>query len=243
MALMNAVPLLREIKQALIDLLEKNEPYTIYSNKLPTTLEDRYFLQDVLGKGPLFMYENVMHTKTVAFNTLIPGVWIEVVFSERDPNEPILEMVQVNYSPPVFTIPKEDIELSLEKFEKDLHEMEEILIPEAKKVLEFFKEALKGKGKTVEEPNLVENLTYYLITDSELIIEDKKSGHKITSSNYYGIWIEYNPQNEPIKLHLGDFPEHLKPTKEDLKRAVDLLEERKKHFLPKYQKRVDLPLL
>lgn len=243
MALMNAVPLLGEIKQAIEDLLNKGEPYTIYSNKLPTTLEDRYFLQDVLGKGNLFMYEKVMHTKTVAFNTLIPGVWIEVVFSERDPKEPILEMVQVNYSPPVFTIPREDMESSLKKFKKDVEEFKNLLPKEIDDIVEAFEGALEGRETVIENRALLKELVYYLITDTELVIEDKQSGHKIASTNYYGLWLEYDTEENPVKLYVGNFPKPLKPTEEDLKRALELVERRKKQFLPKYQNKVDLPLL
>ncbi|RTZ59546.1 MAG: hypothetical protein DSZ31_03805 [Gammaproteobacteria bacterium] len=241
---MNADPLLGEIRSALVDLLEKGEPYTIYSNKLPTTLEDRYFLQDVLGKGDWFMYEKVLHTKTVAFNTLIPGVWIEVVFSERNPAEPILEMVQVNWSPPVFTIPKEDAQNGFKKFTEDIEEYKNYVTPFAREVAKAYETFLKtGEGFILENPEGVENLTIYLITESELVLENKRSGEKIVSSNYYGIWIGYNPEGTPIKLFIGDFPKSLKPTKEDLKKAIDLLEERRKQFLPKYTNRVNLPLL
>ena len=244
MALMNAEPLLGEIKNAIKDLLEKGETYTIYSNKLPTTLEDRYFLQEVLGKGELFMYEKVVHTKTVAFNTLIPGVWIEVVFSERNPTEPILEMVQVNYSPPIFTIPKEDMESSFKKFEKDVKDFKKYLLLFAEEVLNAFEKHLKsGEEFVLENPEGVKNLAEYLITRSELVIENKKSRNTIYSTNYYGIWLETNPQGEEIKLYIGSFPKILKPTREDLKRALDLIEERKKQFLPKYKGKLDLPLL
>jgi len=244
MGLMNALPLLGEIKSALKELLEKGEGYTIYSNKLPTTLEDRYFLQDVLGKGEWFMYEKVLHTKTVAFNTLIPGVWIEVVFSERNPSEPILEMVRVDWSPPVFTIPKEDAQRGYEKFASDVEEFKSYLTPFAREVVRLYEEFLKtGKGFVLEDPEGVKNLTTYLVTESELIIENKKSGEKIVSGNYYGLWIGYNPQGEATKLFIGDFPQSLKPTKGDIEKALKLLEERKNRFLPKYGKRVDLPLL
>ncbi|RTZ69210.1 MAG: hypothetical protein DSZ30_02955 [Aquificaceae bacterium] len=241
---MNADPLLGEIRSALVDLLEKGEPYTIYSNKLPTTLEDRYFLQDVLGKGDWFMYEKVLHTKTVAFNTLIPGVWIEVVFSERNPAEPILEMVQVNWSPPVFTIPKEDSQNGFKKFTEDIEEYKNYVTPFAREVAKAYETFLKtGEGFILENPEGVENLTIYLITESELVLENKRSGEKIVSSNYYGIWIGYNSEGTPIRLFIGDFPKNLKPTKEDLKKAIDLLEERRKQFLPKYTNKVNLPLL
>lgn len=244
MGLMNAEPLLGEIKSAIKDLLEKGETYTIYSNKLPTTLEDRYFLQDVLGKGELFMYEKVRHTKTVAFNTLIPGVWIEVVFSDNNPTEPLLEMVQVNFSPPIFTIPREDLEESFEKFKKDLSEFKQYLTPFAEEVLNAFEKLLKeGKSSVLEDPEGIENLTTYLLTESELVIENKKGKNTIYSTNYYGIWLETNPEGEKVRLHIGDFPEVYKPKREDLKRALELIEERKKHFLPKYKSRVDLPLL
>ncbi len=240
---MNALPLLGEIKQALTDLLEKGEPYIIYSNKLPTTLEDRYFLQDVLGKGGWFMYERVMHTKTVAFNTLIPGVWIEVVFSERDPKEPILEMVEVDFSPSVFTIPREDMENSLRKFREDLPQFRDYLGDFVLKVENLFEKSLQGEGFYLKNPEGVEKLAYYMITDSELVIENKRDGRKITSTNYYGLWLEYDPRGNPVALHIGNFPEELKPSKEKLKKAIDLLEERKGKFLPKYRNKVDLPLL
>jgi len=195
MGLMNAIPLLGEIKTALKDLLEKGETYTIYSNKLPTTLEDRYFLQDVIGKGDWFMYEKVLHTKTVAFNTKIPGVWIEVVFSERNPAEPILEMVQVNYSPPVFTIPDEDAENSYKRFKEDVENYKNYLTDFSLKVLEAYGNYIKeGKGFYFENTEGVENLTTYLIAESELVLENKKSGETIVSSNYYGIWIKYNSE-------------------------------------------------
>ncbi len=244
MGLMNAEPLLGEIKTAIKDLLEKGETYTIYSNKLPTTLEDRYFLQEVLGKGELFMYEEVLHTKTVAFNTLIPGVWIEVVFSERNPAEPILEMVQVNYTPPVFTIPKEDAERSFEKFVSDVRDFEKYLLPFAEKVLKAFEKYLKeGEEFVFEDTEGIKNLTTYLITRSELVIENKESGNKIVSTNYYGIWLETDPQGEEKRLYIGSFPKTLKPTEEDLKRAINLIEERKKKILPKYKNKLDIPLL
>ena len=244
MGLMNAEPLLGEIKTALKDLLEKGEPYTIYSNKLPTTLDDRYFLQEVLGKGQLFMYEKVLHTKTVAFNTLIPGVWIEVVFSERNPAEPILEMVRVDYSPPVFTIPPEDAQNGFEKFQKNLQEFRNYLKPFAKEVLEKFEKFLKeGTESVLTDVEGIENLTTYLITPTEIVIEDNDTGDRIVSTNYYGIWLRTDREGKPKKLYIGAFPVELKPTPEELEQAIELLEERKREILPKYKNKLDLPLL
>ena len=241
---MNALPLLGEIKTALKELLEKGEPYTIYSNKLPTTLEDRYFLQEVIGKGRWFMYERVLHTKAVAFNTEIPGVWLEVVFSERNPAEPILEMVQVNFSPPIFTIPKEDAERGFKKFSQDCKTYKGYLTPFALEVLEDFKTFLsEGKQFYKENPKGVENLTTYLITETELVIENQETKERIVSTNYYGLWLKYNLQREPVGIYIGDFPIDLKPDEEELKKAPQILEERKNNFLPKYKNKVDLPLL
>jgi hypothetical protein len=167
-----------------------------------------------------------------------------VVFSERNPSEPILEMVRVDWSPPVFTIPKEDAQKGYEKFASDVEEYKTYLTPFAQKVVRLYEEFLKtGKGFVLEDPEGVKNLTTYLVTESELIIENKKSGEKIVSGNYYGLWIGYNPQGEATKLFIGDFPKSLKPTKGDIEKALKLLEERKNRFLPKYGKRVDLPLL
>jgi len=244
MALMNALPLLGEIKQALRDLKEKGEPYIIYSNKLPTTLEDRYFLQDVLGKGELFMYEKVVHTKAVAFNTLIPGVWIELVFSDKDPHEPILEMVRIDYSPLSFTMQNEDLREGFEKFNSDVQAMKNRLTPFAFEVVKAFEGYLKdGKGRTLTDPEGLENLTYYLVTEAELIIENKSNGNEIVSTNYHGLWLERTKEQKPVAMHVGDFPHIFKPTPEDLEKGIALIEERKKHFLPKYEKRIDIPLM
>ncbi len=241
---MNAIALLGEIKQALKDLLKKNEPYIIYSNKLPTTLEDRYFLQDVIGKGELFMYEKVVHTKTVSFNTKIPGVWIEVVFSERDPKEPILEVVRVDRSPLTFTHQREDLEEGFKKFSSDVEEYRKLLHPFALEVRRAFEDYLKGaKGKTLSSPEGLQNLTYYIVTDGQLVIENKKNGHEIVSTNYHGIWLERDKDKNPVAVHIGDFPEEFKPTDEELEKAPQILEERKKHFLPKYENKADIPLL
>ena len=241
---MNALPVLGEIKQAIKDLLEKGEPYLIYSNKMPTTLEDRYFLQDVLGKGRWFMYEKVLHTKAVAFNTLIPGVWIELIFSDKDPKEPILEMVRVDYSPLNFTMPKEDLEVGFKKFAEEVRALKGVLHPFAEELVRAFEDYLKtGKGVSFENPEGLENLTYYLLTDDTIVIEDKKDGGEITSTIYYGIWLEKDRNKNYRAVHIGNFPQPLKPTEEDLKRAITLIEERKKHFLPKYQNKADIPLL
>ncbi|NPB05394.1 MAG: hydrogenase expression/formation protein [Aquificae bacterium] len=243
MALMNALPLLAEIKQALEDLVKKGEPYAIYSNKLPTTLEDRYFLQEVLGKGEWFMYEKVPHTKAVAFNAEVPGVWIEVFFSERDPNEPILEVVAVDFTPPTFTFPVEDLKEGIKKFEEDLRRFETRLTPFAFEVAELYRKTPEGKSFTPEDPKGVENLVYHLLAEGELVLENKRSGQKIVSTVYPGIWVEYDREEKPVRLHLGAFPPAARPSPERVKEAPRILEERKQRFLPKYEKRVDLPLL
>ncbi|MEO2153894.1 MAG: hydrogenase expression/formation C-terminal domain-containing protein [Aquificota bacterium] len=244
MALMNALPLLGEIKQALVDLLQKGETYMIYSNKLPTTLEDRYFLQDVLGKGEWFMYEKVPHTKTVSFNTLIPGVWISVVFSERDPKEPILEMVEIARQPSIMTIPPEDYQDSFRRFEKDVLTMGEYLHPFSLKVLKAFKKFVQsGEEISLSDPEGLENLTYYLLTEDVIVIENKNQDWKITSTNYPGLWVKWSKENRPLEIFVGDFPHIIKPTDEDIKKGIQLLEERKKKYLPKYQNKMDIPLL
>jgi len=245
MALMNALPLLEEIKEAIKTLLEQGKEHTIYSNKMPTTLEDRYFLKDVLGKGDWFMFERVPHTKAVAFNTLVPGVWIELFFSERDPKEPILEMVRIDRSPLSFTMAPEDLRVGFEKFKNDAAQMRGLLKEDFVKELLTAYERLASKllPATFSDPEGIENLTYYAVVEGELVLENESKKRRIYSTNYHGLWLEKDWEDRPLALHLADFPEFLKPSDGDLKRALELLEERKKIFLPKYQKRADIPLL
>jgi len=197
-----------------------------------------------LGKGNLFMYEVVRHTKTVSFNTLIPGVWINVFFSDINPTEPILEMVEINFFPEVFSIPKEDGEEALKRFKDDVNQMRDYLNPFAFEVLEKFEESLKGdKDFILENPEGIENLTYYLLTPAELVIEDKTNpDRKIVSTNYPYLWLEYEKET-PVRLYIGNFPLPLKVKREQLPESVKILENRAKELLPKYRNKVDLPLL
>jgi len=77
--LMNAIPLLREILQALKDLYHKGEEHVIFVNKLPISPEDREVLLDALGEGQIKIYYRSKTQPAEWRETALYGVWIGVV--------------------------------------------------------------------------------------------------------------------------------------------------------------------
>ena len=235
MPLMNALSILWEIKVALKDLMKKNEPYLIYTSKLPTTLDDRKFLKEVLSEGELYIYDKPTGTKTIAFDTLIKGVWINVFFSERNPSEPILEVLEVNYLPQFMSFPLEDLKEGFKKLATDINELSGELFNLGKEILAKLENFINSpqEGFLIQS-SLLKDLLEVFLTDGDITIEIRNKPEKIVSTNYAGLWIHYNLE-EPIKLYIGNFPPPFKVKKEDIEKALSLLEYRKELFLKEFE--------
>jgi hydrogenase-1 operon protein HyaF len=115
---MNALPILREILQALKDFYEKGETHTIYINKIPLTPEDRELILDVLGEGKVRITYRSETQPAEWRETGIYGVWIGVIFN-RD-KKPILEIIEITDFPRLVASQREDIAESIKVLEERL---------------------------------------------------------------------------------------------------------------------------
>lgn len=121
--LMNAIPILKEILQALKDLYEKGEEHIIYINKLPITPEDRELLLDVLREGQVKITYFSKTQPAEWKETGIYGVWIGVI-KNRD-NKPVLETIEITFFPKLASAQREDVAESIEYLEEKIKEIEE----------------------------------------------------------------------------------------------------------------------
>jgi len=121
--LMNALPILTEILQALRDFYEKGEEHTIYINKIPITPEDRELILDTLGEGNVRI-SYIAKTQPAEWReTGIYGVWIGVIY-DRD-RKPILETIEITDYPKLAAAQMEDIRQSIELLENRLRSIKE----------------------------------------------------------------------------------------------------------------------
>lgn len=108
---MNAVPLLKEILQALRDFRDRGEEHTIYISKIPLTEEDRELLLDTLGRGCVTVRYSSVYQPAEWRETAIHGVWIGTIYN-RD-GKPVLETIEITDFPRLAASQREDIEESL----------------------------------------------------------------------------------------------------------------------------------
>ena len=120
--LMNSIPILKEILQALKDLYEKGEEHIIYINKLPITPEDRELLLDVLGEGQVRISYKSKTQPAEWWETGIYGVWVGII-KDRD-GKPILETIEITFFPKLASAQKEDIKESIDYLEEKIKEIE-----------------------------------------------------------------------------------------------------------------------
>jgi len=116
--LMNAVPILYEIYENLKEFLRTRKKYTIYTNKIPLTEEDRQFLNDVLGKGEIKIKIDSKLQPAEWRETRISGVWIGIIYDKN--KNPVLETIEITDFPELAKSQKEDIEFSIKELEKVL---------------------------------------------------------------------------------------------------------------------------
>ena len=122
--LMNALPILTEVLQALKDLLEKGETHTIYINKVPITPEDREAILDTLGEGQVRIYYESKTQPAEWRETGIYGVWIGVIY-DRD-RKPILETIEITDFPRLAASQREDMEEALRVLEGRLEDLKKV---------------------------------------------------------------------------------------------------------------------
>jgi len=119
----NALPILREILQALRDLLERGEEHVIYINRIPLTPEDRELILDVLGSGDVRITYRSSTQPAEWRETGIYGVWVGTIYN-RD-GRPVLETIEIAEFPRLVASQREDMEESLRTLAERLRYLEE----------------------------------------------------------------------------------------------------------------------
>ncbi len=116
--LMNAVPILYEIYENLKEFLKTGKRYTIYTNKIPLTEEDRQFLNEVLGEGNVKIKIDSKLQPAEWRETGISGVWIGIIYDNN--KNPVLETIEITDFPELAKSQREDIEISVKELENVL---------------------------------------------------------------------------------------------------------------------------
>ena len=119
--LMNAVPILTEVLEALKEFLEKGEEHIIYINKVPITPEDREAILDTLGEGHVKIYYDSKTQPAEWRETGIYGVWIGIIYDRE--KKPVLETIEITDFPRLAAAQREDMEESVRVLEDRLKEV------------------------------------------------------------------------------------------------------------------------
>ncbi len=118
--LMNAVPILNEIYENLKEFYETGKKYTIFTNKIPLSDEDREFLNEVLGEGQVKIKIESDFQPAELKETKIFGVWIGIIYDKN--GNPMAETIEITDFPDLAKSQKEDILDSIKILEKTLKE-------------------------------------------------------------------------------------------------------------------------
>ncbi len=116
--LMNAVPILNEIYENLKEFYKTGKKYTIFTNKLPLSDEDREFLNEVLGEGEVKIKIESDFQPAEWKETKIYGVWIGIIYDKN--KNPMAETIEITDFPDLAKSQREDISDSIQKLEKIL---------------------------------------------------------------------------------------------------------------------------
>jgi len=113
----NAVPLLHEIRHALLDLAETGNATIIDLSAIPFGPGDRNKLFEALGEGEVSARVNTLG-ETQVNETRYPGVWIVRHYSPA--GDPLASHIEVARLPSMLTTPEGDLRDAAEQLAADL---------------------------------------------------------------------------------------------------------------------------
>lgn len=119
MELMNAIPLLNEIKHALKALRERGESRTINIMNFPLTNDDSSFLDEVLGRGAVTISFDGLE-RTFWQESKIAGVWWGEYRNAN--NRVTLRTIEVSEFPALAKSQVEDIDDGINRLDEALAE-------------------------------------------------------------------------------------------------------------------------
>jgi hydrogenase-1 operon protein HyaF len=113
----NAIPLLHEIRHALLRLSETGEPTTIDLSAIPFGPGDRDQLLEVLGEGEVSASVNALGESRVN-ETRYPGVWI--VRHHSPVGDQLAVHIEITRLPSILVTPEEDLGEAAARLAADL---------------------------------------------------------------------------------------------------------------------------
>jgi hydrogenase-1 operon protein HyaF len=102
----NALPLLHEIRHALVKLLESGKTTVIDLSRLPLGPDDEAQLLDILGNGEVVAQINMLGNSIIR-ETHLTGVWLVEHFNSAA--QPIAKLIEISYIPDLLKAPPEDV--------------------------------------------------------------------------------------------------------------------------------------
>lgn len=102
----NAVPLLHEVRHALVRLLESGEPSCIDLRAIPMGPGDEAALEVALGVGEIEVSLNALGPSTLQ-ETAFPGVWLVTHRNEAD--QIVSRFIEIAFVPAILESPESDV--------------------------------------------------------------------------------------------------------------------------------------
>lgn len=107
-----------EISEALQRFTDSGQGWTIFSNKMSLSPEERQVIRDFLGQGSIKIKLTDSDEPAEWLESGIAGVWYGVFYDQT--NNPILETIEIGKFPQVASAQIEDVEGSMKLFKQRL---------------------------------------------------------------------------------------------------------------------------
>ncbi|MHC1746415.1 MAG: hydrogenase expression/formation C-terminal domain-containing protein [Negativicutes bacterium] len=102
-----ALAVLEEINQALTNFIQHRQEWTIFSDKMALSVEERQMIRDFLGQGTIKIELNDTAEPAEWLESGTSGVWFGVFYDQN--HKPVLETIEICAFPQVAGAQMEDI--------------------------------------------------------------------------------------------------------------------------------------
>lgn len=113
----NDLPVLHEIRHALIKLLESGEDTTIDLRAIPMAPGEEAKIESILGKGEVTAELDTLGKSSIV-ETGISGVWLTTHFNAEE--EIVSKFIEVCFIPSLLKSQQQDIENGINKLKEEL---------------------------------------------------------------------------------------------------------------------------
>lgn len=114
----SAEAVLFEIYEALERFMVSGETWSIFTNKMSLSPEERKSIRDFLGQGSITIHLKDSAEPAEWMESRTPGVWYGVFYDQTQ--NPILETIEIGAFPQIPAAQREDIKIGMENLQKRL---------------------------------------------------------------------------------------------------------------------------